>query len=164
MTMVARAIQEDLRKQRPSLKALSWEEHLRYGLCQETLSRQKPHRKVVHPWAATLSLDAAGLFRKGRDVSTANGYSRYLLVGAYTWLVPRGDCKQKEDELGPVSEDAPEIDPEGSKVHDAEDICDGKDGVEDDGGSADEQKERDPQDGEEFEVEKVQSEADEVGE
>ena len=93
------------------LKALSWDEHIRNGhcpyrrdcrVCQETLSRQKPHRRVQHPWSAVLSLDTAGPFRPGKDLSTVGGKAKYLLVGAYTWLVPRDDEKQKEDDIGDV--------------------------------------------------------------
>ena len=66
MSMVARAIQEEIRGGHPRLRALSWSEHLRYNhtpyrrdcrVRQETLQKQRPHKRVENPWAGVLSLD-----------------------------------------------------------------------------------------------------------
>ena len=118
MTMVAKALQQEVRGRSTMLKALSWVRngHCPYRrdcrVCQETLSRQKPHRRVQHPWSAVLSLDTAGPFRPGKDLSTVGRKAKYLLVGAYTfvtWLVPRDDEKQKEDDIGDVPLEAPRL-------------------------------------------------------
>ena len=115
MTMVARALQEKVRGEAPHLRALSWSEHIRYNhtpyrrdcrVCQETLQKQRPHRRIQHPWAGVLSLDTAGPMVVGQDIHQK---SRYLLVGTYTWLVPKGDEKQKEPEQGDPPDDGPRI-------------------------------------------------------
>lgn len=102
------------------MRALSWSEHLRYNhtpyrrdcrVCQETLQKQRPHRRIENPWAGILSLDTAGPFQIGRDFQ---GKGKYLLVGAYTWLVPKGDERLKEPEEGEVPGDAPIL--EGDEV------------------------------------------------
>ena len=46
---------------------------------------------------------------KGCDLSSVGGYARYLMVGTYTWLVPLGDQKQKEEADVEVPAEAPRI-------------------------------------------------------
>ena len=127
MSAVARAIQEDLRGGAPKMLALSWTEHLRYNhtpyrrdcrVCQETLQKQRPHRRIENPWAGVLSLDTAGPFQVGRDFQ---GKGKYLMVGAYTWLVPKGDALQREPDPGDVPEDAPVLEDE-EREDEVEDI------------------------------------------
>ena len=108
MHMVATSLMQWVLGYEESMKALSWTEHLRYNhtpyrrdcrVCQETLQKQKPHRRIEHPWAGVLSLDTAGPLKVGQDLHQK---ARYLLVGTYTWLVPRGDEKQVEPGAGEV--------------------------------------------------------------
>ena len=119
MSMIARAIQEEIRGGSPKMLALSWTEHLRYNhtpyrrdcrVCQETLQKQRPHKRIENPWAGVLSLDTAGPFKVGRDFQ---GKGKFLLIGAYTWLVPKGDTLQKEPDVGEAAEGAPVLEGEG---------------------------------------------------
>ena len=135
MSMVAKAIQSEIRGVGPKMLALSWSEHLRYNhtpyrrdcrVCQETLQKQRPHRRIENPWAGVLSLDTAGPFKVGRDLQ---GKGKYLLIGAYTWLVPKGDELLREPDVGEVPDDAPvleggdlEEEHEGAEDDDAEQV------------------------------------------
>ena len=98
------------------LKAINWEQHLRSGhtpfhrdcrVCQEAAAKDRPHRRVRHPKAGVLSLDIAGPLRPELD---HEGEKKYILVGAFTWIVPKGEST--EEKTVEVPDDAPTIDPD----------------------------------------------------
>ena len=101
---------------KPTLRALRWEEHAGHTpfhrdcrVCQEAAARDRPHRKLRHPKAGALSLDIAGPLRPERD-HEAKKKKKYILVGAFTWIVPKG--KATEEKAVEVPDDAPTIDPD----------------------------------------------------
>ena len=60
----------------PALRALTWEQHVEAGhvpfrrdcrICQESSAKSKPHRRVHHPLAGTLSVDTAGPFKEAEE-------------------------------------------------------------------------------------------------
>ena len=74
---------------------MTWEQHCQNGhvpfrrdcrICQEQSAKSRPHRKVTHPLAATLSLDTAGPYPVAKD---GKDLMKYILVGTYTWLLPQ---------------------------------------------------------------------------
>lgn len=76
MNMVSDAIMEEVWGMKPSIRVLSWNEHLAYGhvpfrrdcrVCQESLQQVEPHRRVQHPLGGTLSVDVAGPFVPAYD-------------------------------------------------------------------------------------------------
>ena len=112
MKEIARWLVEDVQEGKVELKGLSWDEHIQLGhvpfrrdckVCQESRQKQHPHRKVKHPLAGVLSLDTSGPHKDGQDLATQ---ARYMMVGAFTWLVPREMKKMKEQE-GDLPDDAP---------------------------------------------------------
>ena len=114
MRTIAEAIVEKIQKRRVKIKALSWDEHVLMGhvpfrrdcrICQETRQRQNPHRRVQFPLSGVLSLDTAGPYKDGNDLVMK---SRYLMVGAFTWAVPKG-TKGMDEVEAEVPEGAPEI-------------------------------------------------------
>lgn len=122
MTMVASSLLEGIFGEKISMRALSWQEHIAVNhvlyrkdclACQESQQKCWPHRKVRFPAAGVLSLDTAGPLVKASDLG---GYkAKYLLVGTFTWAVPRGSEKLKEVEEDGDLEGAPEIE-EGQEV------------------------------------------------
>ena len=115
MNMVARALVQHCEGASVSLKALSWDEHLKHNhipfrrdckICQEAQQRQHPHRRCQHPLCGVLSLDTTGPFHLASDVE---GKAKYILVGTLTWLVPQ-DSPLKEPEDQPLpQEGSPEL-------------------------------------------------------
>ena len=114
MREIAKRIIQEIQKKKIQTKALSWDEHVQLGhvpfrrdcrVCQETRQKQNPHRKVGVPLCGVLSLDTAGPYREGHDLVMK---SRYLMVGAFTWLVPSG-TKGLEEEEKEVPEEAPQV-------------------------------------------------------
>ena len=106
MVMVAKAIQKEIYGVHPKLSAVSWEEHLAFGhtpyrrdclVCQECQQKEKPHRKIPFPRAGVLSLDCAGPLPVAGDVNSST--AKFMLVGAFTWAVPKGSSKLKEPEI-----------------------------------------------------------------
>ena len=106
MKEVATKIQTNIFQRPPSLRVLSWSEHLRQGhmpfrrdcqVCQEASGIARGHRKVSHPRAGILNLDVAGPFQPGNDVEEP---AKFMLLGTCTWLKP----KKKEDDGDPVPE------------------------------------------------------------
>ena len=100
----------------PRLKAFNWERHLQDGhspfhrdcrVCQEAAAKDRPHRKIQHPKAGVLSLDIAGPLRPERDHEAKK---RYILVGAFTWIAPKGEAT--EEKLEEIPDGAPVIDPD----------------------------------------------------
>ena len=98
----------------PRLKAINWEHHLRNGhypfhrdcrVCQEAAAKDRPHRRLRHPKAGILSMDIAGPLRKESDHEAKK---KYMLVGAFTWIVPKGETTKEEH--AEVPEEAPRID------------------------------------------------------
>ena len=95
MREVARLIVEKIQEKKTQIQMLSWDEHVQLGrvfrrdcrICQETRQKQNPHRRVGSPLCGVLSLDTAGPYKEGHDLVMK---SRYLMVGAFTWLVPKG--------------------------------------------------------------------------
>ena len=82
-------------------KAMTWAEHCAAGhvpfrrdcrVCQESSVKGRPHRKIVYPLNGTLSVDVAGPLKKAKEMFWAEGggYMRYILVGVFTWLKPKG--------------------------------------------------------------------------
>ena len=99
---------------KPRLKAINWEQHLKQGhypfhkdrrICQEAAAKDRPHRRLRHPKAGILSMDLAGPLRREPD---HEAQKRYILVGAFTWIVPRG--KTTDEKPPEVEEGAPVID------------------------------------------------------
>jgi hypothetical protein len=90
---------------------MSWEEHVQHGhvpfhrdckICQEAGAKSAPHRRLTakrgqYPRAGVLSVDTSGPLIAGDDVGEEK--MKFLLVGAYTWLAPKGsplDDKQRD--------------------------------------------------------------------
>ena len=114
MREIAGQIVKVIRKKKIQAKALSWDEHVQLGhvpfrrdcrICQETRQKQNPHRRVGAPLCGVLSLDTAGPFKEGHDLVMK---SRYLMVGAFTWMVPKGTKGLQEVEKE-MSEEAPPV-------------------------------------------------------
>ena len=117
MREVATKIQTDIFRRHPSIRVLSWSEHLRRGhmpfrrdcqVCQEASGVARGHRKVSHPRAGILNLDVAGPFQSGNDVEEP---AKFMLLGTCTWLRP----KKKEDQGDSSSEAIEEEEPEGGE-------------------------------------------------
>ena len=111
MRSVARACAKALPGVTGQIKAMSWAQHVEMGhvpmrrdcrICQEASAKARPHRQVKHPLAATLALDTAGPYKLGADVDQE---ARYMLVGTFTWLRPRGSTALEEEEEPAVEED-----------------------------------------------------------
>ena len=114
MRQIAKDVVTQIQGSTPELRKLSWEEHIQMNhtpfrrdcrVCQETRQKQNPHRRVDHPLAGVLSLDTAGPYRDGQDLVMT---SRYLMVGAFTWLVPKKTLEMREPEVE-VPEEAPQV-------------------------------------------------------
>ena len=102
-------------------KAMTWAEHCAAGhvpfrrdcrVCQEASAKGRPHRKVAYPLNGTLSVDVAGPLKKAKEMFWAEGggYMRYILVGAFTWLKPKGgESDPPEVHEGDHGEDLPEL-------------------------------------------------------
>ena len=128
MRAIAKACVEKALDDVPKLKALSWSQHVELGhvpmrrdcrVCQEASAKARPHRQVRHPLCATLALDTAGPYRIGQDVDQE---ARYMLVGTFTWLRPRGSKAFEEPEEPPEGEDAEEEDWQFEEERDLEQI------------------------------------------
>ena len=96
MRSIAQALWRKMNPEKESedmaLRRMSWQDHVSMGhipfrrdclQCQEAAAKGRPHRKVRHPWAGTLSVDVTGPLRLGEG---EDGQMKYILVGAYTWL------------------------------------------------------------------------------
>ena len=94
-----------------TMMRMSWEEHVQHGhvpfhrdckICQEAGAKSAPHRRLTakrgqYPRAGVLSVDTSGPLIAGDDVGEEK--MKFLLVGAYTWLAPKGsplDDKQRD--------------------------------------------------------------------
>ena len=118
--MVASSLMKQVMRRPLKLCALSWEEHIAFGhvpsrkdcwICQETLQRCRPHRRVQNPRAGVLSLDTAGPLKPAYD--QGGHLSRYFLVGAFTWAIPKGaNTPNEEGQEVEEEEDLPMIEAE----------------------------------------------------
>ena len=129
MRVIAKEVVKKIQGVEPRVRALSWDEHIQMNhtpfrrdcrVCQETRQKQNPHRRVGNPLAGVLSLDTAGPYRDGHDLVMK---SRYLMVGAFTWMVPKTFAKLKEPEVV-LEEGAPEVElwKDGRQKEDGPDI------------------------------------------
>ena len=96
------------------IKAMTWDQHCQNShvpfrrdcrICQEQSAKSKPHRKIKHPLAVTLSLDTVGPYpvaQDGRDVS------KFIMVGTYIWLLP-ANYELPEELVNAEDEDFSEI-------------------------------------------------------
>ena len=82
-----------LTKMKPADEA-TWREHFLnehlphqrdYRHCVQAQARSKPHPRLVHAAAYTLSVDMSGRMKQGEDQHRKKG--KYLLVGTYTYPV-----------------------------------------------------------------------------
>lgn len=119
MREVARALQQQVLGLQVRMTKLSWREHIQHGhvpfrkdcrVCQESSAKAAPHRRVVgvgngKARAGVLSVDTTGPLVKGKDVDSA--VVRFLLVGAFTWVVPKGSRLSEGPKL-PEEEDKEE--------------------------------------------------------
>ena len=115
-----------------ALRVLTWDQDCQAGhvpfrrdccVCQEAAAKSRPHRRVPHPLAGTLSLDTAGPFRVAKEGKVLK---KFILVGTFTWLQPDGgepDPPPLPDEGG---EDLPLLENE-----DAEDDAENAEAAED---------------------------------
>ena len=117
MREVAKAIITQVQEKKSGLrlKKIGWEEHLQNGhtpfrrdcyVCQQSRQKQNPHRRVRRPLSGVLSLDTAGPYRDGNDLVMK---SRYLVVGTFTWAVPKGSKGFEEPEVDDLPDDAPPV-------------------------------------------------------
>ena len=115
MKMVAGALNRHVQEGKASLKAMTWEDHLKHNhipfrrdckICQEAQQRQHPHRRCQHPLCGVLSLDTTGPFHPAKDVE---GNAKYILVGTITWLVPQDSPLQEPEDQPPLQEEPPEL-------------------------------------------------------
>ena len=114
MREVARRLVEDVQRREVRMMGISWDEHIQLGhvpfrrdckICQESRQKQHPHRKVKHPLRGVLSLDTSGAHKAGQDLANQ---ARYMMVGAFTWLVPK-DMKNMKEEDVELPDDALQI-------------------------------------------------------
>lgn len=116
MRSVAVAIQKTVNQKRVAIRNLSWKEHIQHGhilfrkdcrVCQEAAAKTAPHRRVVgvgggKARGGVLSVDTTGPLVKGKDVDTTE--VRFLLIGAFTWMVPKGSRLSEGQEIGEEQE------------------------------------------------------------
>ena len=132
MNLVAIALKTKIFNQCGALRALTWNQHLENNhvpfrrdckICQESLQRDKPHRRIKHPMCGVLSLDTSGPFKTAPDMI---GKAKYLLVGTLTWMVPVKSSipETPEDEDDSLPEGAPDFEEEVPALQDEEDIFD----------------------------------------
>ena len=115
-------VREELGGQDSQMKRMdldAWKKHLLNGhvpynreckSCVIAASRGKAHKRISHPDAYALSIDAAGPFQLAEDQL---GKGRYLLVGVYLAPVTKdGQCLipiNEEDELAGALGDGPDV-------------------------------------------------------
>ena len=76
--------------------------------CVRTSARSKPHRKITHPEAYTLSVDLSGKMVTGQDQNRHD--CRYMLVAVYTFPVDRSGEALVEFAGESKSEEPPSVD------------------------------------------------------
>ena len=116
MQEIALALKNQIYKTCGSIRALSWKDHVDHNhvpfrrdcrVCQESLQRELPHRKVKHPMCGVLSADTSGPFHLAPDVV---GNAKYMLVATLTWVVPKSSTlKEADDGEDPLPLEAPVI-------------------------------------------------------
>ena len=127
MHMVALALKLKIYNVSGHLRAMSWKEHVDHQhypfrrdcqICQESLQRDLPHRKVKHPLCGVLSADTTGPFHVASDVV---GKAKYILVATLTWMIPKNSSlKEPEDSTEPLPPEAPIIEGECDQPEEAE--------------------------------------------
>ena len=79
--------------------------------CVQAQGRGRPHQRITHPEAFTLSVDLSGKLKQGVD---QQGKVAYFLVGVYTYPVDmtgRSILREEEEQQLPAEEDLlPEVD------------------------------------------------------
>ena len=131
-------------EEEPRLKKMTWEQRCQNGhvpfrrdcrICQEQSAKSRPHRKVTHPLAATLSLDTAGPYPVAKD---GKDLMKYILVGTYTWLLPQEQHPPvPDDELA----DSDEVLLEEEDEDEGDEKCDEEEGGAEEGEQGEEMKE-----------------------
>ena len=71
--------------------------------CQEASAKGRPHRRVVHPLAGTLSIDTAGMALIRMDTSATSWWERF------TWLRPVGGEDDPDDQPLEDGEEVPMV-------------------------------------------------------
>ena len=126
---IASACAAALQEEEPEVKvkALSWDQHVQNGhvpfrrdcrVCQQQSVKSRPHRKVKHPLAGTLSLDTAGPFPVAKNI----------LIKAYAWLMPSDlpdppdalPPHEDDEEMGPILDEEEKEDPQQDQDEGAE--------------------------------------------
>lgn len=125
MKEISREIMQKCQGKDVSLKAMTWQEHLRHGhvpfrrdcrICQEAGAKAAPHRRLApergqFPRAGVLSIDTSGPLVPGEDVTEEK--MKFLLIGAYTWLAPKkspmDDAREEDSEQQKVGEGQEEV-------------------------------------------------------
>ena len=109
MREVARALHVQIFDQitEHKLKALTWDQHCQAihvpFRCQEASAKRRPHTRVVHPLAGTLSIDTAGMALIRMDTSATSWWERF------TWLRPVGGEDDPDDQPLEDGEEVPMI-------------------------------------------------------
>ena len=106
MSLIALTLKSKIYNKIGSLRAMTWKEHVDHQhfpfrrdcqVCQESLQRDLPHKKVKHPLCGVLSADTSGPFHLAPDVV---GKAKYMLVLTLTWMVPKtSHLKEPEDDI-----------------------------------------------------------------
>lgn len=117
MRAVARRIVEELEGKRPEVRVLSWDEHVAHGhvpfrkdclICQQASAKDKPHRRLGRcPKGGVLSIDTSGPLVLGEDVT--GDTMKFLLVGAFTWAVPKGSPLKEDVDVEDREEEGEEV-------------------------------------------------------
>ena len=121
---IMKAVKEHLKQ--PQMKPLRPEEMLKWKqhflndhlparrdckACVQAQGRGRPHQRITHPEAFTLSVDLSGKLKQGVD---QQGKVAYFLVGVYTYPVDmtgRSLLREEEEPQLPAEEDLlPEVD------------------------------------------------------
>ena len=127
MHMVALALKSKIYNVTGHLRAMSWKEHVDHQhypfrrdcqICQESLQRDLPHRKVKHPLCGVLSADTTGPFHVASDVVCK---AKCILVATLTWMILKNSSlKEPEDSTEPLPPEAPIIEIECHQPEEAE--------------------------------------------
>eukprot|EP00435_Cladocopium_sp_Y103_P018403 s5448_g4.t1 len=100
MNAISTSIIKEVFKEKPQLKVLSWDEHVKFGhvpyrkdcsICQQSSQQIFPHRRNPFPQPGVLALDACGPLVPASDVGSWK--CRYFLAGAYTFMFPKGSSR-----------------------------------------------------------------------
>ena len=131
MSLIALTLKTKIYNKIGSLRVMTWKEHVDHQhfpfrrdcqVCQESLQRDLPHKKVKHPLCGVLSADTSGPFHLAPDVV---GKAKYMLVMTLTWMVPKtSPLKEPEDDSNPAPLEAPIIDDDAAGEQGEDDLFD----------------------------------------